>query len=136
MRYFERLPGQVDVQLISDNNWDSLYDGESMFAIPICTCTPLDKFQEAMIQSLHKEKKQNENEQIESLVNKINKYVKEMDFKVYTDYAKLKADFIQLKASAEELTELLEEEIDDEELVDEAHVIFTFFWFWMNLIMF
>jgi len=36
MRCFERLPGLVDVKIISSDNGTTLYDGDYLISIPIC----------------------------------------------------------------------------------------------------
>ena len=121
-KYSEKFPGLVDVQLISEDNWDSLYDGEHNFAIPISVWKPLDKYQNTLIKSLLLNKVQKANDTISDLIEKLNNLVKENDFKEYTNAEDLKEAFKQIKSTQEELGELLEEEIDDEDLEDEAHV--------------
>ena len=67
-------------------------------------------------------KVQKANDTISDLIEKLNNLVKENDFKEYTNAEDLKEAFKQIKSTQEELGELLEEEIDDEDLEDEAHV--------------
>jgi hypothetical protein len=38
LRRFERLPGLVDVRVVSGDNGTSLYDGDYFFSVPVCYC--------------------------------------------------------------------------------------------------
>ena len=82
----------------------------------------MDKYQNTLIKSLLLNKVQKANDTISDLIEKLNNLVKENDFKEYTNAEDLKEAFKQIKSTQEELGELLEEEIDDEDLEDEAHV--------------
>lgn len=123
MRHFERLSGQVDVQLISEDNCSSLYEGEHMFSIPICACQPLDQFQTTLITSLKEAQDKKAAESVSDLVDKLKVYVSEMERKVYKDGTELRKEFTQLKAAVEELGDFLEGDIDDEDLQEEAQQI-------------
>jgi hypothetical protein len=57
MRYFERLPGLVDVNLLSSDNLASLLSPPTLISLPICQCSPMDPVQETLLFSLQEHEK-------------------------------------------------------------------------------
>jgi hypothetical protein len=51
-RYFERLPGYIDVDVLSMDNCVTLLDKEYAYATPVCLCKTADHFQISLYQSL------------------------------------------------------------------------------------
>lgn len=108
--------------MISDDNCESLIEGEYIFAMPICACTTLEIDQEAKIHSLLADQTQTDREDLKTLTQIITNFVKEVSDKTYTELSQFREDYPKLKFYLEQLSILLEKDIDDEELVDEAYV--------------
>jgi hypothetical protein len=51
-RSFERLPGYIDIELLSNDDCQSLIDEQILFAAPICLCKPAGEVGIAMYNSL------------------------------------------------------------------------------------
>lgn len=110
------------MQLISDDNCESVLEDEFIFAMPICACTSLEIDQEAKIHSLLTDQAQSDKEDIKTLTQMITNFVNEVGDKEYIEVSQFREDYQILKFYIEQLSILLEKGVNDENLVDEAYV--------------
>ncbi|CAI2358930.1 unnamed protein product [Moneuplotes crassus] len=121
MRYFERLPGYVDLEMISADNCMSLYQGEYKFSAPACMIEKADDMQRTMILSMQQYQKEESVNGIQKYLETLEKLVEENKFAKYESLEEMKNAFQSLKTSEEKIGEILGEgNIDGEDLISKA----------------
>lgn len=60
-RYFERLPGLIDLRVLSSDNATTLYEDDYLLSLPICEVEPASKDQISSINTLLEKKKELKN---------------------------------------------------------------------------
>jgi len=121
LRYFERLPGYVDLEMVSSDNCMSLYEGEYKFSAPICIIEKADEMQKTMILSMEQYQKEQTISGVNQAVETLEKLVEENKFAKYDSLEEMKTAFQSLKISEEKIGDLLGgDTIEDEELISKA----------------
>mmetsp|Transcript_10574 Transcript_10574/g.9322 ORF Transcript_10574/g.9322 Transcript_10574/m.9322 type:complete len:272 (+) Transcript_10574:950-1765(+) len=125
MRYFERLPGYIDVEMISDDNCMSLYKGEYKFSIPVCLCEQLDEYQKTLILSMEEHEKEQSLKGAKEAIQSLDKFVEEYKFAKFKNLEEMQKAFTKLKTAEENINQLLgEDKVQDEEIVEQAKKVF------------
>lgn len=57
-RIFDRLPGLIDIRIVSADNGTTLYDGEYLISVPICDLDPATEYQIKSVEALQIKKKE------------------------------------------------------------------------------
>ena len=121
MRYFERLPGYIDLEMVSTDNCMSLHDGEYKFSAPVCQCKELDDMQKTMIISMEEFQKEQSMKEVKEAIETLSKLIEENKFSKFTSLAKTKSVFQGIKKSEEKINMLLENgSIENKDLILEA----------------
>lgn len=125
MRYFERLPGYIDVQMISGDGCNSLYQGEYNFSIPVCWCEPVDDMQKTLIASMRQFQHEQTMKGVTEAVETLDKLVEE-----YTSYQpktleEMKDAFQELKNSEERINGFIQGGVEDQDIIERAKTIVT-----------
>ena len=98
-RIFEKLPGLVDVRVLSIDNATTLYEGDYEFSIPICRFEPVTSFQLENIEKLLADKKAAEARKIAESIALLEQKSEECKEKKYAEKSALEADFQMLKST-------------------------------------
>ena len=120
MRYFERLPGYIDVKMVSADNCSSLYEGEYKFSIPACLCKPIDDFQKSMIISMKEFQKEQATKGVKSAIDRLILLNEKYSNAKLKTLEEMKDAFSELKTAEEKINQHLGDGIEDQELVNIA----------------
>ena len=126
MRYFERLPGYIDVEMVSEDNCMSLYEGEYKFSIPVCLCQPIEEYKKACILSIQENKKEKMQKGVNEAIESLNKYVEEYKFAKFKDLEEMQTAFQNLKGAEEKINQLMGDgDTENEDLLNRSKEVTT-----------
>jgi len=121
-RYFERLPGYIDVKMVSADNCNSIYSSEYKFSIPVCACEPIDDYQKTMILSMKQFQQEQSLKNVRDTVEELCVLVEVYPTLKITTLEEMKEQFTKIKTAEEKINQLLDSETESQaqELLDQA----------------